>query len=305
MIRTMTRANRRSVYLALLAGSASLSLVTQSRANEEEASQAGMRDASLSVEGDADSSHVFNGSLGLPLGERGHLDLGAGRSRATLDEIDEDSTFASIDLGLDTRRTQMQIGYAFRDDGDSFRQHDFRGKFTLVRGIGRIGFDLFYRDAQDETLGSIRLRRRDSRAIRVIESISGTGIGLHGAIDATHNVHLFASGMIYDYDRDVDTPALLARFPRLSLRVTGVTRDEAFLDNTVRAGIDYTLSLLTLTATYTRDVEIDTHDITNTGELTADIPVGERWLVSPWVGYSSDESDGGTAFAGMSVSVMW
>jgi hypothetical protein len=296
---------RQSVHLALLAGLASLSFATQGRADEEESSLAGTRYASLSAEADDDSSHVLSGTLGLPLGQKGHLDLGAGRSRATLDTTDEDSTFASIDFGLDTKRTQMQIGYAYRDDGESFRQHDFRGKFTLVRGIGKIGLDAFYRDAQDETVTSVQRRRRDSHSIRVLESIEGKGVGLHGDIDVSDSVRLFASGMVYDYDRDVDTPAFVARFPRLSLRVTGITRDEAFLDNTARAGIEYTLDLLTLTATYIHDEAIDTHDITHTGEVSADIPVGERWLLSPFVGYSSGDSDGGTAFAGMSVSVMW
>jgi len=304
----MTKAALRNcIRLALLTGFASLSLATQSRADEasDEDSAVGTRFATLSAEADDDSSHVLSGSVGLPLGRRGHLDLGLGRSRATLANAEEDSTFASIDVGLDTDRTRMQIGYAFRDDGDSFRQHDFRGQFTLVRGIGRIGLDLFYRDAQDETVTSVERRRRDSRSIRVIESMEGTGVGLHGSLDVSDRVRLFASGMTYDYNRDVDAPAFLSRFPRLSLRVTGVTRDEAFLDNTARIGVDYTFELATVSVTYIRDEEVDTHDITDTGELSADIPVGERWLLSPWLGYSSDDTEGGTASAGMSVSILW
>ena len=293
-----------SPRLALLTGLASLASATQGWATEE--SLAGTRYASLGTEADDDHSRVVTGALGLPVGGHGRLDFGLGRSRVlTLDAASVDSTFASVDAGIDMDRWETQIGYAYRKDSDSFHQHDLTGTVSYVMDNSKLGLDLFYRSAEDETTTSVQRRRRDPRSVRTVESIDGRGIGLHGDIDVSDSVRLSVSGMVYDYDRDLDAPAFLARFPRLGLRLSGVTRDEAFLDNTARASIDYSFDLVTLTATYIRDEELDTHDITGTGELSADLPLGERWLLTASAGYSSSEAQDGVAFAGLAVSVMW
>lgn len=261
--------------------------------------------AALGADLDDADSHNFRGELGIPLGERGWAHLGLGSSTASIAQARTDSTFASIDMGLDTQRWELDAGYMYRKDSDSFEQHDIRGGARLRMPRGSLGVDLFYRTAEDETVTSVARRRLDPLQIRIVESIEGTGIGLNGSVDATARLRLSASAMKYDYDIDVDAPHFLARLPRLSLRISGVTREEAYLDNTMRIGASYDFDTCSLTARYTRDEVIDTSQIIDTFDLTADIPLGERWMLAPWIGRSSDDVQGDVAFGGVHVSVVW
>jgi len=173
-------------------------------------------------------------------------------------------------------------------------------------GFGLAGFALaalvggsFEEALESELFTPARMNRTGFNDAEAVGHVKGR------PVRATYWPARRAGGGLVSTVDDMLTFAEIAMADESSLRVTGVTRDEAFLDNTARAGVEYTLDLLTLAATYIHDEEIDTHDITHTGEVSADIPIGERWLLSPFVGYSSDDAEGGTAFAGMSVSVMW
>lgn len=78
-------------------------------------------------------------------------------------------------------------------------------------GRGSLGADVFIRSAEAETVFSVQRRRANPRAVRVTESIDGTGYGLHGDFDMTPAFAVFASWMKYDYDIETNRP-LLARF---------------------------------------------------------------------------------------------
>jgi hypothetical protein len=261
--------------------------------------------AALSAELDDAESDNLHGELNLPLGRKGWVHLGLGSSTASIAQERIDSTFATIGIGLDTQRWELDAGHTYRKDSDSFEQHDLRGGARLRMPRVSLGVDLFYRTAEDETVTSVERRRLDPLQIRTVESIEGKGIGLNGSVDATARLRLFAAAMKYDYDIDVDAPAFLARLPRLSLRISGVTREEAYLDNTMHVGASYDFDRCSLTVRYTRDEVIDASQIIDTFDLTADIPVAERWALAPWIGRSSDDVLGDVAFAGLHVSVVW
>ena len=253
---------------------------------------------------DADSNDL-TGELGLPLGDPGWLHLAVGSSTATLSSVQVDTTVATVYAGFDTESLGFEAGYAYRKDADSFHQDDLRGALTVRLSRVSFGLDLFHRAAEDETVMSIERRRLDPLAIRIVESIEGTGIGAHIGVNATERLYLFGSGMAFDYDSDIDGPAFLQRFPRLNLRLSGVTRDEAYLDNTARIGASYDIEGWALTGTYTRDEELNSGEITHTAELSIDIPIGESWELSPWIGVSSNAVDGDIAFGGARVGVFW
>lgn len=261
--------------------------------------------AAVSAEVDDEDSSNLLGEFGLPLGRRGWMHLGLGSSTATLGSLQVDTTLASVNVGFDAERFGVEGGYAYRKDSDSFEQHDLRAGLRLLMARGQIGLDLFHRTAEDETVTSIERRRLDPLAIRIVEAVAGSGIGLNGAVDMTPRLRLFASGMTYDYDSDIEGPAFLARFPRLALRLSSVTREEAYLDNTMRIGATYRFDACSLTARYIRDEELDSAEITDTIEIAADISLGAQWALAPWIGQSSNQLDGDIAFGGVHISVIW
>ena len=157
----------------------------------------------------------------------------------------------------------------------------------------------------DETISSIERRRRDPLAIRTVESVKGIGYGLHGDVHVNEALRVFASAMTYDYDTDVSGPAFLQRFPRLSLRISGATRDAAYFDNTLRAGASYDIAGCSLSAQFIRDQLLGTGEDANTMEVSAWIPAGNYWAFAPWLGQSSSDSEGDIVYGGLRISALW
>ncbi|HEY5810859.1 MAG TPA: hypothetical protein VIT67_23005 [Povalibacter sp.] len=261
--------------------------------------------AAGSLEADDVESRNAAAEFGLPLGIAGWLHLGAGTSTTTVATAQIDTTRAAISGGYDGQLVSIEAGYAYRNDSDSFEQSDLRAGTTFHLSRGNVGFDLFHRSAADETISSIERRRRDPLAIRTVESVKGIGYGLHGDVHVNEALRLFASAMTYDYDTDVDGPAFLQRFPRLSLRISGATRDAAYFDNTLRAGVSYDVAGCSLSAQLIRDQLLGTGETANTVELSAWIPAGNYWAFAPWLGQSSSDSEGDIVYGGLRISALW
>ncbi|MFL6617154.1 MAG: hypothetical protein ACJ8MH_01045 [Povalibacter sp.] len=281
-----------------------LEQVTDAFASAEEIPTKGYY-AALSTETDDADGRNLLGEFGLPLGQPGWLHLAVGSSTIKMIDEDVDSTLASIAGGFDTERVSVEVSYSYREDSDTFEQQDLHGSVTLNGARGSIGLDLFHRSAEDETVTSIERRRRDPLSIRTTQSVDGTGIGAHMRFDATQALQLFAAGMTYDYDSDVRGPAFLDRFPRLALRISGVSRDQAFLDDTLRGGLTYRFANASITAQYIRDRELNTEEVTGSTEISANIALGNAWAIAPWIGQSSNDTDGDVLYGGLTVSVIW
>jgi hypothetical protein len=259
--------------------------------------------AAMAFGADEADSYDLTAELGLPLGERGWLHGALGASQTSLDTGTLDTRVASLTAGFDGDRIELYGGYAYRDDGDAFTQHDFFAQFTLrgTRAYG--GIELFYRMAEAETVASIERRLRDPLSIRIEESIEGTGIGLRGGVDVAEHLEIFASGMTYDYDSETNRPALVQRLPTLLL--SGISREEAFLEDTWTLGATLTVATTGITMTYTRDRTALLHEVTDTAEITVDIALSERWNLAPQIGYSDRDAADGIGFASLHLSVVW
>jgi hypothetical protein len=259
------------------------------------------RYVTLNVDGDEVQNRQSSIELGMPIGQYGTLHGSYGQNEADYAGEDLTTDVASIGLGASGEHVEFAIDYLHRADDAAFVQNDVIASLGWRGTLGGVGVDVFSRNADDETVASIQRRRRDPRIIRLVESVDGVGYGAHGDFDVTPELNLFASAMTYDYDRDTNHPFLSARLFTVG---SGLTRDQAFLDNTLGLGASYRFSLVSLTGQYFRDEALATSEITDTLELTAIILLGEHWSIAPRVGVSKDERDS-VVFGGVGMGFNW
>ena len=293
----MARQTRRVVTLgALLLASA-----TAAYGGDDTSSEAGH--AALAVDVDAEGARYMDGRVAFNF-NRGWTELRVGRLTAEADESGFHATTAGLAAGYQLADAiDVSGAYVYREDSDSLEQHDFKGDITYQGAAGSIGIDLFLRSAEYETLASIERRRRDPVSIRIADSIEGRGLGLHGSVYASPRLALFVAAMVYDYDEPAELPAGLTRWERVT--VSGITRDDVWLQDTVSVAATYEFAKLTLTADVTRDTTLYTDEKVLSSSLLASISLAQRWIVSPWIGYSDADQSGSTAFGGVELSVSW
>jgi hypothetical protein len=257
--------------------------------------------AALGGEIDDAGFNEMQAEFAVQLGAAGWAQFDLGTTTAA--DADVDMTTLGLRTGFSTGNVDWRAMYTYREDGSSYTQHDVLGGFTYIASLGTVGLELFYRSAEYETIASIQRRFRDPLAIRVVQNTKGTGIGAHGEVHVTSEVTLSSGVMLYDYDDTSDVRASLARFERVSL--SGVTRDEAYLQDSINVGLTYEFAVMSISAIYYRDRELDTHFVTDTAELYADVTLTQRWALAAWIGHAMTEDDAETTYGGARVNVVW
>lgn len=278
--------------VAKLAALATLSLSTLARAEPGEIKG---YYAALSAAVDDADFHDLKAEFAVPLGETGWVQLDVGTTA--------DMTALGLGTGFSTGKIDWRAAYTHREDGSSYTQDDLFGGFTYIASRGTAGLDLFYRSAEYESITSVRRRFRDPLAIRVVEKTTGTGVGAHGEINLTRHVTLSSGAMFYDYDNTSDAPARLARLERVSL--SGVTRDQAYLKDSLNVGVTYEFAVVSIGAMYYRDREVESNFVTDTAELHADVTLTEHWALAAWIGHAMTEDTSELTYGGARISVVW
>jgi hypothetical protein len=259
--------------------------------------------AALSTEMDDADFRELQAELAVPFGRTGWAQLDLGTTTASLADDDVNMTTLGLRTGFSTGNVDWRAMYTYREDGSSFTQHDLFGAFTYVASRGSVGLDVFYRSAEYESIASIQRRFREPRSIRVVETTAATGIGAHGEIYLTRQVTVSSGVMLYDYDDTSNVPARLVQLERVSL--SGVTRDEAYLEDSINLGVTYEFAMLSLGAIYYRDREVESSFVTDTAELYADVTLTEHWGFAAWIGHAMTADDAEITYGGARISVVW
>jgi hypothetical protein len=144
----------------------------------------------------------------------------------------------------------------------------------------------------------------------VRESVRSQGFGVHGNFAPTPQATVFASAMHYRYDFSVDTNATQTGTPLSSLLgptavLSGVWRDQAYIDRSYRLGGRYRLPNAAVNAQYFRDRIANTGAVSSTVQLQAEFLLAGHWLVSPMIGLSSVESHRQVGYGGLTVGYAW
>jgi hypothetical protein len=144
----------------------------------------------------------------------------------------------------------------------------------------------------------------------VKESISSQGFGLHGHLALTPQATVFGGTMRYRHDFTVDANATQTGAPLSSLLGThaglsGVWRDQAYIDRSYRIGGRYRLPNAAVNAQYFRDRIANTGAASSTVQLQAEFLLAGHWLVSPMIGLSSADSQRRVGYGGLTVGYAW
>lgn len=258
---------------------------------------------SIAAYGDNDDTRETLAAVAVDF-DAGWAELLVGRLEAADDDGSNlTARTISVSGGFDVGSVSLSGGFVDRDDNDSRAQQDLRFALTWFGAKGSIGVDLFYRDSEYETVASIERRLLDPILVPVTQAATGVGLGLHGSLHLSEGYSLYGSFMDYDYDTSTNLPVFLTRWQRI--RVSGLTRDELWLDDSVGAGLIGRYDGWRWIADYTRDVALRDAELIQTLTLTLSFDLGEHWTLSPEIGYSDAEIDGSVAFGGLEASLRW
>jgi hypothetical protein len=266
--------------------------------------------ATVSVLGDENDNRQWLGKLALSVGERSWLQGIVGRTELASAGTN-DTNIVGAGFGVGGQTVNATVDFVQRRRDEQFEQQDWAATLNWRGARGGFGADLFMRSASGESsMTQSRGPLAPPVTTRVRESVDSTGFGLHGDFSLTPRARIFAGAMRYRHDFAVDSATTASDTPLSSLLGTdallsGVSRDQAFIDRSYRVGGSYSFQSAAVSAQYLRDRTARTGEILDTAQLQAEFPIAGHWLVSPTVGYSSGASLGHAGFVGLSLSFAW
>ena len=266
--------------------------------------------ATVSVHGDENDNRHWLGKLALSVGERSWLQGIVGRTELATAGTN-DTNIVGAGFGVSGQTVSATVDFVQRRRDQQFEQQDWAVTLNWLGARGGFGADIYMRSASGESsMSQSGGVLAPPMTTRVQESADSRGFGLHGDFSLTPRARVFAGAMRYRHDFAIDAATAASNTPLSSLLGTdaplsGVWREQAFIDRSYRFGVSYSFQSADVSAQYLRDRISGTDEILNTAQLQAELPIAGRWLVSPTVGYSSGGSLGHAGFAGLSLSFTW
>lgn len=258
--------------------------------------------AILSVEADESDSSQGTIELGSSIGPGGWIRAGVGRAKLGNTDDGIETDIFTLAGGASVQAIDVSAGLAHRTGDEGFRQQDWTFALAWQGSRGSIGADVFIRSAESETVTSVQRRRLNPRELRIVESIDGTGYGMHGDFDISPALNVSASWMTYDYDIETNRP-ILARLSLLN--GSGITRSEAFLESSLSAALTYHFATASITAQYLHDEALVEDDVTDSLQLSVLFLIADHWSLAPMIGLSTNDFVGDTAYGGLSLGYTW
>lgn len=265
----------------------------------------------LSVIADESDNRQWLGKMVLPLGD--FISIQANAGQAKFDGVPGNTGIVGGALGADGGNIGAALEFTRRKNA-TFELKDWRAVVNWRGAGGGLGIDAALRAADggqsESTTQTNGLLGSTLTTTTTFESADGRGFGLHGHLDVTEQVRLFAGFMRYSYDFErtsTTSGSGNALLPSVlgGVAVSGVTRDQALIDRSYQVGASYRLERHALSAQYLRDRVVQTGEILNTLQLQAEIAVGRQWAVTPLIGRSTSDRSGGVNFGGLGAAFRW
>ena len=244
--------------------------------------------ATVSVQGDENDNRQWMSKLAVPLADHAWLRASIGRTELA-GAVAGDSKTVGAALGAGTSTFDAAIEFAQRRGDAHFEQRDWGATLNWHGARGGLGADAFLRSA---------------------ESVRSHGFGTHGNFALTPQATVFGSAMHYRYDFSVDTEATQPGTPLSPLLGTtaglsGVWRDQAYIDRSYRIGGSYRLQTAAVSAQYFHDRIANTGKVSSTVQLQAEFLLAGHWLVSPMIGWSSGDGYRQVGYGGLTLGYAW
>lgn len=267
--------------------------------------------ATLSVLGDENDNRQWLGKVALPLGDHAWVQGSLGQTElATAPTGNTKIVGAAVGMGFQT--FDAAIDFVQRRSDAGFEQQDWAAALDLHGARGSVGADLLVRsaDGESKTMTGSGSVFAPPVTTTLKESVNGSGFGLHGAFALTPRTSLFAGAMRYHYEFSVESMSPGASTPLSSLlgttaTLSGVWRDQAFIDRSYRVGAKHRFQAAAVSAQYLHDRAANTGEVVGTVQLQVEWLLAEHWLISPSVGYSFGSVSTDTGYGGLSLSLLW
>jgi hypothetical protein len=317
-MRASTHLLFRTVIAASLAG-----MVSQAHAASDDSYVSAMRYVSLDAQGDNADSRQYSGTGSFTLGKYVWLQGTAGKLKDTRTNTLGDLSNYGAGMGIKNEHLQMNVNFSSYKNDAAYKQRDVTAALDWSTSRFGVGLDLMHRTTDDrtDTVRNFPRANLSNVALRIDETLTGNGIGLHANFEITDALSLSLGGMSYSYSSDYTLSSstnpnaanvirtLLDKHPTASnkfyLNNSGLTRSLALLDSSYNLGLSYQFDAVGLNAQYARDKALDTGDITDTVTLGASIFLGDHWMLSPSIGQSKSDTADSVTFGGLSVSYNW
>jgi len=271
------------------------------------APNAHLRQFSVGLQRDAEQHQALLGLLSLPLGERGWLQFGGGRSRQALNDGPRDTTLASLGAGYLGDGWQLSLAASHRRAGERLRQTDWDGTLDRTGERYGLGLDLHHRDARQDGIATTTSPLSGTSQVAVRQHIRGHGLGLHGHLQLSDRFKVFGAAMRYDLHVSTEPVNGASAGPvstLLGVSPSFVSHEELPLRSSARLGARWRFDTVSLsTETLVDRVEGDA-DTLRTVLLKAAVELGAGWTLTPSLG-STRSRQGRVGFGGLVASHGW
>lgn len=276
-----------------------------------QADGANRHSATVTVQGDENDNRQWLSKLAVPLADHAWLQASIGRTELAGAAASDSQTVGAA-LGAGNASLDAAVEFAQRRGDARFKQRDWAATLNWHGASGGLGADAFLRSARGTSQSSSPSDGvfAPPTTTTVRESVSSQGFGLHGHLVLTPQATVFGGAMRYRHDFTVDANATQTAAPLSSLLgmpagLSGVWRDQAYIDRSYRIGGRYRLPNAAVSAQYFRDRISNTGAASSTAQLQAEFFLAGHWLVSPMVGLSYVDSNQQVGFGGLTVGYVW
>jgi hypothetical protein len=276
---------------------------------DDAATNDGMRFVSAGAQADSQHNQQVLSTLSLPVGQHAWVQAGAGKSRDAASAGGRKPGIVTGAVGVASPSMQLTVNAARRADGGQYRQTDVGSSLDWKHEGHVVGVDITHRNSS--ATGSVA---SGSGTVPAHARVSGSGFGVHGTLQATERVSVYAAVARNHYKSTTTAivPGPLAPggllgaiFPRTLLGGSVVNRDEAALDRSALVGATVRFDKVALSGDYTTGHVLDNGGTLRSVELKATVDVAPGWRVAPGIGRGSSGQAGHATFASLAASYGW
>lgn len=262
----------------------------------------------VSVGGQADNKHDQQAlaALSVTVGQHAWVQAGVGKSRDSVAAGGRKPGIASVGVGVAGQSVQWTANATHRADGGKNRQTDLASSLDWKHDGNVVGVDVTHRNSR--TTGDVA---SGSTTAPAQARVSGTGVGLHGTLQASERVSVYGAVARNHYKGTTTTtttqstpgtPGGLLGLGSTLGSTSVVNRDEAALNRSALVGATYRFDKVAVSAEYATGQVLDNGGTLRSVELKAAVDVAPGWRVAPGIGSAANGQAGHATYASLVVA---
>lgn len=262
----------------------------------------GMRFVGVGAQSDNRGNRQVLSTLSLPVGRHAWVQAGGGASRGDEAGGVRRPGIATAGVGVAGRSLQLTVNTAQRFDGSRYRQSDIGSSLDWKQDGNDVGIDVSHRRSRAAGTATVSDGIGGSTVVPAQARVSGTGVGLHGALQVSERLSVYGAAARNHYTTRTQQgdPAtsggLLGSNTVLARTLLGaasvVNRDEVDLDRSAQVCATWRWDKVAVSGEYTTGAVHDGGGALRSVELKAAIDVAPGWRVAPGVGHGTSGQGG-------------